>query len=165
MSLFGGGGNTSFGNTANFSSSLSGNHNPMKDVEVSSPPDDSVSSLSFSPACLSNTFLIAGSWDNNVSVVAIRIHILLKVTHHSHWAALLKPTYLHNSKLPSFTGQLIDSLGLPYLQIYCMSYEQLRKCKVNSCNDNALGVINIEGLSYRLEVNSGLYQSSVFVAT
>ncbi|XP_030839228.1 mRNA export factor isoform X1 [Strongylocentrotus purpuratus] len=44
----------------------SGTHNPMKDIEVTSPPDDSISSLRFSPASIPNTFLIAGSWDNNV---------------------------------------------------------------------------------------------------
>ena len=67
MSIFGGtSGASSFGTTSNFSG-LSNNCNPMKDVEVTSPPDDSVSSLAFSPACLNNTFLVAGSWDNNVS--------------------------------------------------------------------------------------------------
>lgn len=41
--------------------------NPMKDVEVTSPPDDSISALAFSPATLPQNFLVAGSWDNNVS--------------------------------------------------------------------------------------------------
>lgn len=41
--------------------------NPMKDFEVTSPPDDSVTSLAFSPATIPQNFLIAGSWDNNVS--------------------------------------------------------------------------------------------------
>lgn len=40
--------------------------NPMKDFEVTSPPDDSISCLAFSPAALQQNFLIAGSWDNNV---------------------------------------------------------------------------------------------------
>nr|CAD7410725.1 unnamed protein product [Timema cristinae] len=40
--------------------------NPMKDFEVTSPPDDSISSLAFSPATIPQNFLIAGSWDNNV---------------------------------------------------------------------------------------------------
>jgi len=40
--------------------------NPMKDFEVVSPPDDSISCLSFSPAVLPTNFLIAGSWDSNV---------------------------------------------------------------------------------------------------
>ncbi|KAJ8962498.1 hypothetical protein NQ318_000888 [Aromia moschata] len=40
--------------------------NPMKDFEVVQPPDDSISSLAFSPATLPQNFLIAGSWDNNV---------------------------------------------------------------------------------------------------
>ena len=43
------------------------NINPMKDIEVTSSPDDSVSSLEFSPASLPATFLVAGTWDNNVS--------------------------------------------------------------------------------------------------
>jgi hypothetical protein len=33
--------------------------NPMKDFEVTQPPDDSISSLAFSPATLSQNFLIA----------------------------------------------------------------------------------------------------------
>lgn len=40
--------------------------NPMQDFEVVSPPDDSVSSLAFSPASIPQNFLVAGSWDNNV---------------------------------------------------------------------------------------------------
>lgn len=43
--------------------------NPMKDFEVTSPPDDSVSSLAFSPASIPQNFLIAGSWDCNVSYI------------------------------------------------------------------------------------------------
>ena len=43
--------------------------NPNKDFEVVSPPDDSISSLAFSPATTApNVFLVAGSWDNNVSI-------------------------------------------------------------------------------------------------
>lgn len=42
------------------------NINPMKDVEVSTPPDDSISALEFSPATMQQTFLIAGSWDSTV---------------------------------------------------------------------------------------------------
>ncbi|XP_060525408.1 protein Rae1 [Cylas formicarius] len=48
------------------SNTTSSNANPMKDYEVVQPPDDSVSSLAFSPASLPQNFLIAGSWDNNV---------------------------------------------------------------------------------------------------
>ncbi|XP_045476943.1 protein Rae1 [Harmonia axyridis] len=40
--------------------------NPMKDFEVTQPPDDSISSLAFSPSTLQQNFLIAGSWDNSV---------------------------------------------------------------------------------------------------
>lgn len=56
------GASSSFGATNTPSSA-----NPMKDFEVTSPPDDSVSSLAFSPATIPQNFLIAGSWDNNVS--------------------------------------------------------------------------------------------------
>uniref|UniRef100_A0A1B0ACE9 mRNA export factor n=1 Tax=Glossina pallidipes TaxID=7398 RepID=A0A1B0ACE9_GLOPL len=40
--------------------------NPMKDFEVIAPPDDTVSALKFSPAALSQNYLIAGSWDSSV---------------------------------------------------------------------------------------------------
>ena len=69
MSLFGG--TSAFGNNSVFGANAQqqhqANHNPMKDIEVTSPPDDSVSSMAFSPGILPTTFLIAGSWDNNVS--------------------------------------------------------------------------------------------------
>ncbi|EDV23533.1 uncharacterized protein TRIADDRAFT_27419 [Trichoplax adhaerens] len=42
-------------------------NNPNKDVEVVSPPSDSVSSLAFSPPSNNAIFLVATSWDNNVS--------------------------------------------------------------------------------------------------
>lgn len=38
-----------------------------QDIEVSSPPDDSISCLSFSPPPMPGNFLIAGSWANDVS--------------------------------------------------------------------------------------------------
>lgn len=42
-------------------------HNPMKDIEVPSPPDDSISALVFSPPALQmQNFLVAGSWDGQV---------------------------------------------------------------------------------------------------
>lgn len=40
--------------------------NPMKDFEVASPPEDTVSAMEFSPPTLQQNFLIAGSWDSNV---------------------------------------------------------------------------------------------------
>ncbi|ESO09225.1 hypothetical protein HELRODRAFT_109550 [Helobdella robusta] len=55
----------SFGQSAALNNATSFN-NPSKDIEIPSPPDDSISSLKFSPATLSSTFLAAGSWDNNV---------------------------------------------------------------------------------------------------
>jgi len=39
------------------------NHNPNKDYEVSQPPTDGISSLSFSPKA---NYLVGGSWDNQV---------------------------------------------------------------------------------------------------
>lgn len=42
--------------------------NPNKDFEVTQPPDDSISALAFSPAAMQQNFLIAGSWDNTVSI-------------------------------------------------------------------------------------------------
>jgi len=69
MSLFGqpsfGGaatGTSSFGNPATGSTVA----NPNKDYEVANPSDDSISSLSFSPASIQQNFLVSGSWDNNV---------------------------------------------------------------------------------------------------
>ena len=64
MALFGS--TSTFGQASMFSNNPQANHNPMKDVEVTSPPDDSVSALAFSPATLQSTFLVASSWDNNV---------------------------------------------------------------------------------------------------
>ena len=62
-----------FGNTSNYGASTyfgtTGSVNPMKDIEVTSPPEDSISSLEFSPGTLPSTFLVAGSWDNNVSYI------------------------------------------------------------------------------------------------
>jgi len=62
-------GTSTFGGTSLFggSTATTTNYNPMKDFEVPSPPDDSVSVLAFSPGTLPSTFLAAGSWDNNVS--------------------------------------------------------------------------------------------------
>lgn len=46
------------------------NVNPMKDFEVTSPPEDSTSSLRFSPPTIPQNFLVAGSWDCNVSLAS-----------------------------------------------------------------------------------------------
>ncbi|GKV45404.1 hypothetical protein SLEP1_g52486 [Rubroshorea leprosula] len=48
---------------ATFGTTIPGNHNPNKSIEVSQPPSDSVSSLSFSPNA---NLLVATSWDNQV---------------------------------------------------------------------------------------------------
>lgn len=42
--------------------------NPMKDVEVPAPPDDSVSRIRFSPKA---SFFVASSWANDVSIKSI----------------------------------------------------------------------------------------------
>ena len=64
MSLFG---QSSFGQPTNFGGMTSTTPNPMKDVEITNPPDDSISCLRFSPPSVANaSFLVAGSWDNNV---------------------------------------------------------------------------------------------------
>nr|CAD7456097.1 unnamed protein product [Timema tahoe] len=61
-------GQSGLGSTASFGAATTTppTANPMKDFEVTSPPDDSISSLAFSPATIPQNFLIAGSWDNNV---------------------------------------------------------------------------------------------------
>lgn len=71
MSLFGTT-NTAFGASSGTAAGMFGgtaantNTNPMRDFEVVSPPDDSVSCLKFGPGSMGSTFLVAGSWDNNV---------------------------------------------------------------------------------------------------
>ena len=59
------GGNTSsLANKVTPSLGLGTLQNPMKDVEVASPPDDSVSAIKFSPKA---SFFVASSWSNDVS--------------------------------------------------------------------------------------------------
>ncbi|KAF6031848.1 RAE1 [Bugula neritina] len=50
-------------NTSSVYTWSSGNANPNKDIVVASPPEDSISSLAWSPTGL---FLCAGSWNNTV---------------------------------------------------------------------------------------------------
>nr|XP_044997694.1 mRNA export factor-like [Jaculus jaculus] len=68
MSLFGT--TSKFGSNGSsvgtFGSAAADHHNPMKDIEVTSSPDDSIGCLSFSPASLPGNFLVAGSWANDV---------------------------------------------------------------------------------------------------
>ncbi|XP_036178377.1 mRNA export factor isoform X3 [Myotis myotis] len=66
MSLFGTTSGFGTGGTSMFGSTTTDNHNPMKDIEVTSSPDDSIGCLSFSPPTLPGNFLIAGSWANDV---------------------------------------------------------------------------------------------------
>ncbi|WAR24901.1 RAEL1-like protein [Mya arenaria] len=68
MSFFGSSTST-FGTsstTGMFGTATNTNYNAMKDIEVTSPPDDSVSCLKFSPeSMMQSTYLVGGSWDNN----------------------------------------------------------------------------------------------------
>uniref|UniRef100_A0A4W4HQT7 Rae1 protein homolog n=1 Tax=Electrophorus electricus TaxID=8005 RepID=A0A4W4HQT7_ELEEL len=66
MSLFGSSSGFGSGGTGVFGSTTTDSHNPMKDVEVTSPPDDSISCLAFSPPPMPGNFLIGGSWANDV---------------------------------------------------------------------------------------------------
>lgn len=59
-------GSSNLGTPSAFGSAQSTSINPMKDFEVASPPDDTVSAMEFSPATLQQNFLIAGSWDSSV---------------------------------------------------------------------------------------------------
>lgn len=78
--MFGGGtttfGQTAFGNTGTPTLGMTTTAaTGQRDFEVASPPDDSISCLSFSPATVPSIFLIAGSWDNNVRELIKLIYI------------------------------------------------------------------------------------------
>lgn len=60
-----------------FSNKTTAPTNPNKDFEVTQPPDDTISSLEFSPATLQQNFLIAGSWDNSVSNVIFQCRVVI----------------------------------------------------------------------------------------
>lgn len=59
-----------FGTTSNFGGGGFGNSqvnfNPMKDIECVNPPNDSISSIAFSPTTIPKVYLISGSWDNKI---------------------------------------------------------------------------------------------------
>lgn len=61
--MFGG---STLGGQSAFGAPTAAPVNPMKDFEVASPPEDTVSAMEFSPATLQQNFLIAGSWDSSV---------------------------------------------------------------------------------------------------
>jgi hypothetical protein len=44
----------------------SSNHNPNRDIEVASPPNDCISQIVWSPRA---NFIAASSWDNSVSIL------------------------------------------------------------------------------------------------
>ena len=58
-----------FGNIVGGGTATTGNFNPNKDVELSQPPQDSISSLHFSPVA---NYLVATSWDNQVRCYEIQ---------------------------------------------------------------------------------------------
>ena len=66
-----------FGSTSTTTNTLGlGNSdNPMKDLEVQAPPDDTVSAMKFSPKA---DFLIASSWANDVSIVNLLLSCLVR---------------------------------------------------------------------------------------
>jgi hypothetical protein len=82
-------GTTSFGGTSNFGGfggvstgntlGLGNQDNPMKDIEVHSPPDDTVSAVRFSPKA---DFLIASSWANDVSITLSCITMFIAIAKH-----------------------------------------------------------------------------------
>lgn len=51
---------------------LGNQENPMKDIEVQSPPDDTISAVRFSPKA---DFLIASSWANDVSKLLLLLAV------------------------------------------------------------------------------------------
>ena len=55
---------TSLGNT------ITGSHNPAKDYEIQQPPEDSISAIKFSP---NSNYLVASSWNNMVSEIALSL--------------------------------------------------------------------------------------------
>jgi len=59
-------------NQVSATTAVATNHNPMKDVEVTHPPDDTVQCLKFSPPSLATNFLVSGSWDNLVRIWEIK---------------------------------------------------------------------------------------------
>jgi mRNA export factor len=71
-SSFGSAGASSLGVAAT-GTTTAGYHNPNNDKLVNQPPNDTVSSIAFSPKALApNNFLVAGSWDNEVRLWQIQ---------------------------------------------------------------------------------------------
>ena len=72
-----------FGSTSSTTNSLGlgTSENPMKDVEVQSPPDDTVSALRFSPKA---DFLIASSWANDVSTAHLFANLTWSQNSNNH---------------------------------------------------------------------------------
>ena len=60
--------------------------NPMKDVEVASPPDDSVSAIKFSPK---GNFFIASSWSNDVRCWEITSNAAVPKAQQTHQGPVL----------------------------------------------------------------------------
>ena len=71
MSLFGQ--PSTFGSTGTGLFGGSTTSAAVKDFEVSSPPDDTVQTLRFSPASVPQNFLASGSWDNLVRIWEVNI--------------------------------------------------------------------------------------------
>ena len=95
----------------NFNSNKSG-ANPNKDIEVQQPPSDTISCLKFSPNA---NFLIASSWDNNVSSYALYSKIFFRIT----FFVLLR-------KVDNWFSCSIDTIGWPQTSIFWAQNPELR---------------------------------------
>lgn len=71
--------------------------NPNKDMEVPSPPDDTVTCLRFSPAQLpQSTYLIATSWDNHVRCWEVTSNSIAPKAQQSHGGPVLDAAWSHD---------------------------------------------------------------------
>ncbi|KAM1075159.1 hypothetical protein ACFX19_020285 [Malus domestica] len=100
---------------SNFMAASNQNQNPNKSFEVTHPPNDSISSLSFSPK---SNILVATSWDNQVSGMPVFRCDAGRYTRVDRIASVPKASishdqpivclYLVNSNLELFTVPLAE---------------------------------------------------------
>jgi len=101
MTMFG---SSAFSSSTNTYSWSTGVINPMKDIEVQAPPDDTISSLAWSPTGL---FLVAGSWNNSVSCNSTPRSNYIGV----RLLSTLKKTYLIMRVCPTYESALVCSMN------------------------------------------------------
>lgn len=71
--------------------------NPNKDMEVPSPPDDTVTCLRFSPAQLpQSTYLVATSWDHHVRCWEVTSNSITPKAQQSHSGPVLDAAWSHD---------------------------------------------------------------------